>query len=1429
MKKIIAYILLFIFIFTNMPLEIVLANRQSSVTDLKISDYTINEQIGYNVTLNWDRPPNSTVSDPNAIVTDRTKLHDFENYEIYLRNATKNEKFGSFYSTLTGKDMKLAKSLQNIPMRPGSLYSFKVVPWHTHNYPKGNDVEAKRAPMDYALGTDAEALYLTDISVEAQGVGKELHVTWDNPTLDGKEIFDGYRIYYYQGGPELSPIPTTYYHYVSMASSGLTRTSDGRLQYIIKDNNLNVGKYYAVKVEPVIKNVDLRGAGIKTIDVNGKKYSIAYRAPSKEYRVNEAYIKPALYLKEEGLEYINLYWDSKKNDLGDIIEIKIVSSDNPDFNNSKVIGTVHTEYVRDVNNWIEKKPTTKTYYKYIISYKDPLTGKNLEMESEVAVYDPAYTSFEPYTPNILEITDNKQKPLNLNVLWEGFLRNPYDEEERSSMLAGFNKYLDQNMDYDIWITDDISNFDDYTINQYKIDSIDATKLSHTEFTDIDGIKKIGFQKTFDTYLKKLTNGGYEKVPIEENKVYYVKILAKRKTGELSTPAIGTHYVPPIDDINKQPIMISKPPLKIKKDEKGIDVITTNSIAIEWKLTWLEAFDKDTNSWYTRIARDSNGNIIFGENIKSTVPEENIIDLSSDEYVKLPAAQALAKAKADLAAIGANIPLRTQDLKDASYEISVIKYDEMTKKSSYDQYLQSIIGDDSKWQQITADLSESNPFYNVTGLDENTTYVIFFRPYFMDGTNKKVAYLPNFVIGTTLRTREDLEIKPTVPSIETVSTTDTTAYVRWLYSDELGYDLYISDNSADYPNGGTSFKWDDIKNIGSIKNENGKKYFYFTIENLFPDTEYSAWVRSFANNKGNIVYSEFSNPTYIKTKDITALDSPRGLGPASKNSMNAYNKENNTKLLPAEKDYLIVEFLRDLKDTAAIESKDGKKAEETITEWLKSASIPTTYLTKFNKLIANNDYYVRAKTILTITRAEKGLGITRYYQYVLQFADNPDFLDSIEITIPPLEFKETGNNIISKESEWSATVKLFTNITTDEYDGDKNPAFYPLSEDDIEKIYDDKTKTYTLRIKSDGADAEGNKDYHVDQRLISKFVNNNVYDFVLDMTSYKDKNIENRNIKMPYSIFRTLEERKINLVIKSENMNITIPHNSFNTKNIKNLSDFGYGSYLEINIEKNPNNLPELYTVNGGYVENFASVPQKITAQLKTKTSIVKLETLSKDIKIEMKLDHRYNVLDNNVLAFRHDGNSGGWQFIESTYNNVKGIKTVLSKKMGTYALIARSVPVATETNPYEEYLFNVSSKINITDMPNFEPNKAVSSQQFNNIVYAILKNQKTVLMNSEISDTIKNALTKSNIYMDGDVAVNEAAVSALARVYEIKTGSAIKDYQNSGTETAAKASAKYKVNIQKAYKIGLLEDTIDPYVNLSFGEFFYILDLILSE
>ena len=109
----------------------------------------------------------------------------------------------------------------------------------------------------------------------------------------------------------------------------------------------------------------------------------------------------------------------------------------------------------------------------------------------------------------------------------------------------------------------------------------------------------------------------------------------------------------------------------------------------------------------------------------------------------------------------------------------------------------------------------------------------------------------------------------------------------------------------------------------------------------PDTTYNVWIRA-KQKKGDKV-SSWSNPVTQTTNTIGIPDVPRGLGPAAYQSI----LELGLDFKPVASDYITVEWIKDVNDIK----------EETTNE--KSRKI---------------------------------------YSYILEFADNPEFLDALSITV-----------------------------------------------------------------------------------------------------------------------------------------------------------------------------------------------------------------------------------------------------------------------------------------------------------------------------------------------------------------------------------------------------------------------------------------------
>ncbi len=1469
LNKLISFFMLFILIITSMPLEIAFARFQNPINDFKIIDYSPITSADYEFDISWDRPEASELIDYSALEPSSSDYERATGYDVFYRNSTKTPQFPADpqYNFKTN-DEHITERIKNLPLDKGSIYSFKVVPYHYHQY-KTVDATGKeifvdrRAPYTIPIADMRQHLYLTDISVSASGAGTEMTVQWDNPTFDGKEIFSGYRIYYAQGGSNIPEIPRdgSGRRDVLMDDSKLKRLPNNRLEYTFTDQDLQIGSFYAVKVEPLIGSQAFRFTGKDTsLYINNINYRLSYVDYKREYRTNEAYVKPKLRVVQDGLDHIRLIWGSLANVAGDIVKVDILQSDTGDFtNSSKLIGTLYDPDTKNTNYWRLKAPEGKTYYmiKIYFKLKPGEVGESgyRIMESEVATYDPKYADFYPYSPTILPpITDNEKAPYSLNVWFKAFTRLPYNKDEIGDPKIN-GLYLDKDMEYTVWVSDDLRTLEDPAIVGFPIATLPATNLREELKTDEFGNEDYYYNSIFTQYIRRNPiTGAIELVPLESNKVYYIKIIATRKPGEQqSRPAYGSHYIRPSEDVALIPQMI---PVYIKKDENGVEVITDKSITIQWDLKYFEAYNGNNYSWYNKIGVKPDGTVVFGKDTETEGVK--VIYLNDLKYLinmKDPE-QAKQRIKSDLLAAGANpdeankVAFRYMDLTNKQYEIHTVEYDYMTELGTYDDYVNKLLSADEDrtlWTKIQETGDPNHPEFEVTKVDAptpgdikpNTSYVIFFRP-FIEKNGKKIAYYPSYVTATTLTERFPTDIDPTVPKLEPVSATDTTLEVRWESSKELLYELRYSELLTDYPNGGTVISKEDIVKNGRIVNEDGKQYTYYTITGLFPDTVYYLWIKAISVVDGKEKSSAWSNPIDMKTKDIMPPDPPKNLGLAGKTSVENYNKENKTEYVPLFKDYMIIEWMRDYLDlnnpeageaapapTPPPEGGEGDKKEPDAV-WLQSPSLLSTYMVKFNNLTPNSPYYIRAKTILTVKRGENG-GIVRSYSYTVQISPYEDFSDFVEITVPPLEAFTDGTKMKRKESDWSKAIVIKSGKSDGTYDGDVNDNLYPLPEQDFEISYDPYSQTLTYRFRSDKVGADGLKDNQVDQRLISRLVQNRTYTYGIDLSAYDNRyNVRNRVIEMPYSIFTAFEERKIDLKVRAGNVSITVPPGAVANAEVKSMSDFGKGSTVKMNVKTTVNTTPAISPA-----QSYASTPQELSVLVSSPSRTVNVKNFNKDILVEMNLDNRYSVLDKNIGAYTADSNSAGWQPVSNKYNNVAATMSFYTPKAGNYSAIAGDVPVSSVADVNRNEMYNVTTRITISDMASYDSNKVITANQFNNIIAAVANNKTAVEMNAHLSNGDFQELGKSKLLVSGTNVTNEAGVSSLVRLYEIKTQSKIKDYPDitqSSLYDISSADPQYQESLLKADYLGFFTSaSANPKGGMTFGDFMYMLSIVLED
>jgi hypothetical protein len=139
--------------------------------------------------------------------------------------------------------------------------------------------------------------------------------------------------------------------------------------------------------------------------------------------------------------------------------------------------------------------------------------------------------------------------------------------------------------------------------------------------------------------------------------------------------------------------------------------------------------------------------------------------------------------------------------------------------------------------------------------------------------------------------------------------------------------------------------------------------------------------------------------------------------------------------------------------------------------------------------------------------------------------------------------------------------------------------------------------------------------------------------------------------------------------------------------------------------------------------------------------------------------------------------------------------------------------------------------MNIADMNVYIPEAGITADQFNNLVTAVAKSSLTVELNAALSAADRQSLTRANLLMSGSTVSREAGISAMVRLYEIKTGVPV--YQPTLGETRyhdiAQADPIYQPGLLKAVNLSFLGDAANPKGALTMGDAFYMVDIIWQD
>lgn len=1430
-KRILALMISAILVISLLPYE-VFANLQSPVEGI-----SSNSIVGHTNELNKMRPRvelmfaepiPSSLPDTSASVTggDGEAIHGVSDYyyQVDIQEYPTGLRFKSPESPrkLEGLDIPaggtLTSGIKVQGLSNGRLYRMSVIPYHYHRYDRGRE---EGPLLEWAPRTPVVAPYiyvLTDFDTQIEGKGGSIEVTWEDSGYPDME----YEIGYIQGNYEGQSLEAirgnnagNNIQYIAPADikNNATQYRDPqtgrtRFRYVI-ENNIATGQMYSAYVVS------------KTDKIENRDILKNRETP----KVVTATTEIGLNVYSAGKDKIRLEWDAQLIYAMDG-EYKLQQTQIKEYRagqeSGRVIATLYGKEGADIGYYEYREPRESSHYELVFIYKhdngqtlDPLpkTGKVL--------YVPGQLRTKPATPQIpkavgpntkitkdnradylvpgdklTDVSDldfwknshtfhaNLTKPPTLNFVWSAY-------KEDLSLL------------YDLWVTDDIDIATSDAVPIIKDLSFNNEQNAEGILYNQEKEEVVGFRHTLSEYY----DSDMVKRPLLPNKVYYVKIVAKKQYGdelEPSLPAIVTIIFDADGEIFTPPT-ISKPPLMLDSQNIG-----ATSVTLAWLETWHEIMAKYPASYpdekEQKKAKEWNAKVY------TTGPSISFIktDGATEHVLKSQQNMNAIKNIVGIKTYLDNYIDRTVRLgKNVQYAYKHVPYLEVLKaleaynattqnKKTIEEYIEQMMRDENDpaqtygWQKISPQTAEDKDYiqwkqHTQRNLKPNTSYIFFIKPYTQDHDGTKLqASLPTWIIGTTLPDGDMPEGKPTVPVLSLNKKGDTQISVQWPYNSAFDYEIRYS--KLEDPEQATVWPFEISTEIGDPTYvENGGEAVV-TIDGLFPETTYNIWIRA-KQKKGNDL-SAWSNPVTATTNALEAPTSPGGLGVASYQSILEAGKD----FKPVERNHITVEWQRnavdkDLDDLAqdnqrvakaykyVIEIADNPEfidkqsvtvSQTTVGTQVGNAQVLTRSMVYFGELVANRPYYIRAKTILTATDTET-------------------------------------NKEIVKSSDYTQAIRIITKPSQEEYDGgDKvNQVIYP---DKIEETYDGTTWTYQILDT---------------QKVINEMVTGDQFRYVVPVEKYRGLyDAKYRVIRLPQPLVTTLLKRRMELEIRTNILSIQIPAGALEAYMVGASAD-GMVEFVFERLDAS-----DLYKMGSGYEYGFLSIPEKMSISIKGQKGIVPITKVDALLKLKINMPYQGDYSNRNLGGYTYDSLGGSWKKGNHTYDKINRQVAYTSGAVGTYAVYEKTrVPAAGDL--MSPAMTTVSKKHDIVGLgTKYTPYMPVSTSEYINIMLGIAENKAQIKPDALYTPQELNRARNAGLYtgQPSGPLTQEAAISGAVRLYELTHGISVRVQTNANVSAAG---AQYQDNLKKAYTIGLIYD-LNPKQPVTYEELFNLIEQVME-
>ncbi|ONI44953.1 hypothetical protein AN641_05310 [Candidatus Epulonipiscioides gigas] len=987
-------------------------------------------------------------------------------------------------------------------------------------------------------------------------------------------------------------------------------------------------------------------------------------------------------------------------------------------------------------------------------------------------------------------------PVIIQLVWDSYTKTNAD---------GI-KSTDFDIVYDIWVTERKESLDSSLVDNglapiYRnidINAEDDDTLVKSLYGDI-----VGFKTTISQYYdvtEKL-------MPFVTNKTYFIQMVAKKRNGvqySVSEPTIVAITIDKNGDIFSPPIL-GKPPIKIKEES-----LTKNEVDIIWLEQWQEIMYKDTanaDTFYEKypdniaLSKQWNSKVFIGEDdpkiyFRAPLDEDTfVVDLISEKHLEL------VKDSVGINFYERNFLDRHVILgNNIDYEIKTQKYEDVKELQgglTLEEWIlkMSQSNDDPNWNAGWENVNITNyqdPIeddliwkeHKIEGLEANTAYITFIRAFRVldDGTKLMQTY-PSFIIYNTLSDFEGKEEIPIVPNLNLQEVSDTSIEVFFKYNHKFDYEIVYS--RLDDPDKASFYKFELSSNPESDFYVGDGENAYIELLGLFPDTEYYIWVR--AKQKEGELMSAWSSPVFAKTEEIQPPDPPTSLGPASKLNLIEVGYEDE----PITDKYITVQWELDENDIPESETEGN-------------LSKTYYYVVEF----ADNIEFIES-TVVTVTEEDVDGGgdpeapfeiLAKNLVRFNNLKTNTDYYVKVKTGLTIVD-DETEREL-TKESDFTKWVRIKTLSSKGEYTGE------PDNVTDFEVDFEEEFE-------------EGIWDYEIvnPEGLITQILDKNLAKFEIDLSLYDDRiDPRIRKLTMPISLVQALDNRAMELEVITSDAIYSINSSVINTNNLRSTDKavFTFTDVTNYDLGLAKQDYPYKFQSaeqTGIYVITGTRVPQPINV-------------LSNDMEVKFKINENEQ---DNLIPQVYNTSQSKWEILSSerldtedgSYivygTNVVGINALYStQNLGLDRDMTDSIK-------------NIADRFGITQLGTmYYGNTPVKAEQFTNLILGMVYNNQVIDLDKPVSTSEQSLMQNSGLFtgVPNSTLTNEQAISSLVKLYELKNGYPISAMQVEFSDT----SPEYQEGLAKAYSLGIItENEFDGELKAKGNATYdYICDILLN-